>query len=131
MIASAGHAPAPAHAAGRRLAHRNNLLWLAALLHRLSGIALATFLPLHVLALGLALDGEARLDQFLRWSEAPPVRLGEGVLVFLFAAHALGGMRLLVLENSGRTHGQRAIAAAGAAVAAALAIGFLAVLFAS
>ena len=29
-------------------------------MHRLSGLALACFLPLHFLALGLAIDGEAR-----------------------------------------------------------------------
>ena len=35
-------------------------------MHRLSGLALAIFLPLHFLALGLAIDGEARLDGFLQ-----------------------------------------------------------------
>ncbi len=80
--------------------HRKNLLWLAALLHRLSGLALAIFLPVHFLTLGLAIDGEARLDSFLRWSDAPAVKIGEAVLIFLLAVHALGGLRLLaVVEN--------------------------------
>ena len=39
----------------------------AFLVHRLSGLALALFLPLHFWALGQALQGEAALDGFLRW----------------------------------------------------------------
>ena len=38
----------------RRLNHRRSVLWVAALVHRLSGLALAIFLPLHFLTLGLA-----------------------------------------------------------------------------
>jgi fumarate reductase subunit D len=37
------------------LQRRASVLWLAALVHRLSGLALALFLPLHFLTLGLAL----------------------------------------------------------------------------
>ena len=52
-----------------RPAHRTNVLgW--ALVHRLSGLALAIFLPLHFLT-RLAIDGEARLESFLRWSDQP------------------------------------------------------------
>ena len=40
----------------------------AALLHRLSGLALLLFLPLHFLALGLALEGAERLQGFLSWT---------------------------------------------------------------
>ena len=83
----------------RGLAHRANALWLAALVHRLSGLALAAFLPLHFLTLGLAIEGEAKLEGFLRWSDRPLVKLAEAVLVFLLAIHMLGGLRLLVLEN--------------------------------
>ena len=106
---------------GRRLAHRSNILWLAALVHRLSGLALAAFLPLHFLALGLAIDGEAGLDGFLRWSDQPLVKLAEGGLVALVVVHLLGGLRLLVLENLAWTSGQQRLAllaAGGAAVAA-------------
>jgi fumarate reductase subunit D len=109
-----------------RLAHRANLLWLAALLHRLSGIGLAIFLPVHFLTLGLALDGEARFDGFPRWTDAPLVKLGEGALVFLLAVHALGGLRLLAIENFAWHGGQKSLAAIAAATAAAIAIWFLA-----
>ena len=57
------------------LARRASPLWLAALVHRLSGLALAAFLPFHFLALGLAISGEARLEGFLRWTDQPLVKL--------------------------------------------------------
>jgi len=72
------------------LAHRTSALWLAALAHRLSGLALAAFLPLHFLTLGLAISGEAKLEGFLRWSDQPIVKLSEAILVFLLAIHMLG-----------------------------------------
>jgi fumarate reductase subunit D len=113
----------------RRLDRRTDLLWLAALLHRLSGLGLAVFLPLHFLTLGLAIDGEARLESFLRWSDAPAVKIGEAILIFLLAVHALGGLRLLVLENFAWRGGQKRNAALAAVVAVAIAIVFLAWMF--
>ena len=103
--------------------HRRNALWIAALVHRLSGLALACFLPLHFLALGLAIQGETRLDGFLKWTANPLVKLAETGLVFLLAVHMLGGIRLLVLENLPWRHGQRRLAllaGGGALVVAAL-----------
>ena len=44
---------------------RSHPAWWAFLVHRLSGLALAAFLPLHFWALGQALHGEAALDAFL------------------------------------------------------------------
>ena len=66
--------------------------------HRLSGIALALFLPLHFWALGQALHGEEKLESFLRWSDQPLVKFAETALVLLLAAHMTGGLRLLALE---------------------------------
>jgi fumarate reductase subunit D len=109
----------------RRLEHRGNLLWLAALLHRLSGLGLAIFLPLHFLTLGLAIDGEARLEGFLRWSDAPAVKVSEAVLMFLLAVHALGGLRLLAVENLAWRDGQKRNAVLAVAFAAAVAVVFL------
>jgi len=74
---------------------RNHPAWWAFLVHRLSGVALAIFLPAHFLVMGLALEGEARLEEFLRWSEQPLVIAGEWVLVMLLAVHLAGGLRLL------------------------------------
>src|ERR1700674_6137565 len=82
-----------------RLAHRSSVMWVAALVHRLSGLALAIFLPLHFLTLGLAIEGEAKLESFLRWTDQPLVKFAEGGLVFLLTVHLLGGLRVLVIEN--------------------------------
>ena len=113
----------------RLLAHRSNVLWLAALVHRLSGLALAVFLPLHFLTLGLAIQGEAQLESFLRWSERPLVKLSETVLVFLLAIHGLGGLRLLVLENLPWLDGQKWLAMLAAFVSVLAAFAFLARVF--
>lgn len=91
--------------------------------HRISGLALAIFLPLHFLALGLAINGEAQLDRFLRWSDQPLVKLAEGGLVFLLTVHLLGGLRVLVIENFDWRDGQKQLATVVAAVSAL--VGFL------
>ena len=105
------------------LAHRSSPLWLAALVHRLSGLALAIFLPFHFLALGLALSGEASLEGFLRWTDQPLVKLSEGLLLAVLTVHMLGGLRLLALENLAWREGQTWLALL--AVAAAMVVGFL------
>jgi fumarate reductase subunit D len=103
--------------------HRRDALWIAAMVHRVSGLALACFLPLHFLALGLAIDGAARLDSFLRWTENPFVKATEAVLVFLLAVHMLGGLRVLGVETMPWREGQKRlayIAGGGALIAAAV-----------
>ncbi len=109
----------------RHLGHRSSVLWLAALVHRLSGLALAVFLPLHFLALGLAIHGEAKLDSFLRWSDQPLVKLAEGGLVFLLVVHMLGGVRVLLIENLAWRDGQKQLATLAAALSAVIAFLFL------
>ena len=111
------------------LAHRTSPLWLAALVHRLSGLALAAFLPLHFLTLGLAIAGEAKLEGFLRWSDQPIVKLSEAILVFLLAIHMLGGLRLLVVENFIWLDGQKRLAVMAAAASLLVALIFLARIF--
>src|SRR5262249_15235883 len=106
----------------RRLAHRTSVLWVAALVHRLSGLALAIFLPLHFLALGLAIRGEAQLESFLRWSDQPLVKLAESGLVFLLVVHMSGGLRLLLIENLDWHDRQKELAAAAAGVSALVAL---------
>ena len=77
---------------------RAHPLWLAYILHRLSGIGLALFLPAHFYVLSLALTDAARLDAFLRFSDLALVKLAEFGLVFLLAVHFFGGLRLMALE---------------------------------
>ena len=69
-----------------------------ALLHRLTGLVLILFLPLHFLALGLALQGAAALDSFLAWAEHPLVVASEVGLVVALVLHLSLGLRVLALE---------------------------------
>ena len=114
---------------GAAIESSQSILWIAALVHRLSGLALAIFLPLHFLALGLAIHGEARLEGFLRWSDQPLVKLAESGLVFLLMVHMLGGLRLLVIENLDWRDGQKQLATIAAGISAIVAFIFLARMF--
>jgi fumarate reductase subunit D len=80
---------------------RNHPSWWAFWLHRVSGLLLALFLPLHFLALGQALAGPTALEGFLRFADAPLVKLAEWGLVTLLALHLTGGARLLLIEFGG------------------------------
>ena len=95
------------------------------MVHRISGLALACFLPLHFLALGLAIDGEVRLDGFLKWTANPLVKLGETALVFLLAIHMLGGIRVLVIENLPWHEGQKQLVTAALVAASVAAMVFV------
>jgi fumarate reductase subunit D len=77
---------------------RNHPAYWAFVAHRLSGVALALFLPLHFLMLGLALDGAAALDAGLVYTDMPLVKAAEWGLVVLLSAHLLFGLRVLALE---------------------------------
>lgn len=103
---------------------RNHPAWWAFLVHRLSGLALALFLPLHFWALGQALAGEAALDAFLHWTDQPLVKASEWGIVVLLAAHATGGLRLLALELLPWRGWQKTLlaVAAGVTLAAGLAL---------
>jgi len=95
-----------------------------ALVHRLSGIALAVFLPLHFWALGQALQGEARLESFLRWTDQPLVKASEWAIVLLLAVHLTGGVRVLMIEFLPWRDWQKTLAAVAAATALAIGLMF-------
>lgn len=95
---------------------RAHPLWLAHVLHRLSGLGLALFLPLHFWVLSLALTDAARLDAVLSFTEQPLVKLAEFGLVFLLAVHAFGGLRLLALEWLPWSGPQKTLAAGAVAL---------------
>jgi succinate dehydrogenase subunit D len=103
---------------------RNHPAYWAFVVHRVSGILLALYLPAHFWVLGLALHEAARLDAFLRWTDQPLVRFGEWGLVLLLAAHLSGGLRLLALEFLPWRGWQKALAAAAAAISLVVALAF-------
>ncbi len=104
---------------------RNHPAYWAFIVHRVSGVLLSLFLPLHFLALGQALQGAARLDALLRWTEQPLVKVGETVLVMLLAAHLAGGLRLLALEFLAWRDWHKSLLAAAAGVTLAAVMLFL------
>lgn len=108
-----------------RSQHDRHSGWWAFVVHRLSGIALAVFLPVHFWALGTALAGEARLESFLRWTDAPVVRASEWAIVVLLAVHLTGGLRVLALEFLPWRGWQKRLTAIAAGVSLVFAAGFL------
>ena len=108
----------------RTTGYRRDLLWLAAMVHRISGILLALFLPVHVLVLGLAIENEGRLDRFLAWTSNPWVKAAEMGLVFLLSVHLLGGLRVLAIEFLPYRDVQKRWVAIIIGIAAALALFF-------
>ena len=107
-----------------RASNRHPSYW-AFVVHRVSGILMTVFLPLHFYALALAIESEAALDEMLRWSDHPLVRASEFVLVVLLAAHLSGGLRLLALEFLPWNDRQNTILAAAGGVALCVGVLFL------
>jgi fumarate reductase subunit D len=104
---------------------RNHPAYWAFVVHRVSGVALGLFLPLHFWALAQALQGEARLETFLRWTDQPLVKAAEAGLVLLLAAHMAGGVRLLVLEFLPWRNWQKSLLAAATGVSLVAAVAFV------
>jgi len=107
-----------------RAEHRKDALWIAHAVHRVSGLALALFLPLHFYVLGLALTEAAALDAFLRWTDYTLVKIAETGLVLFLALHLFGGLRLLALEFLPWSSRQKTYAAAAVALALFVSLGF-------
>jgi fumarate reductase subunit D len=93
--------------------------WFA-LVHRLSGVALALLLPAHFWVLGQGLA----MDAFLRWTEQPLVKAAEWGLVVLLAAHLGAGLRVLALEFLPWRDWHKGLAAAAAALALGAGLAF-------
>jgi fumarate reductase subunit D len=110
--------------AAKGITSRAHPLWLAYVLHRLSGLALALFLPLHFWVLAMAMTDPARLDGFLRLTEAGAVKLAEFGLVFLLAIHMFGGLRLMAMEWLPWSAPQKTLAAGATAVSFCIAVLF-------
>ena len=100
--------------------------FIAAMLHRLSGIALAIFLPLHFLALATALNGADGLDAFLKLTRQPLVAFLEFAIVVTLAIHMTLGLRVLAIEFL--DFHERTLAALSACIAAVFAVGLIFVL---
>ena len=105
-----------------RASHRQRG-FVAAMLHRLSGIALAVFLPLHFLALATALNGANALDSFLALTRRPVLQFFEFAIVVTLAIHMTLGLRVLAVEFF--DFREKTLAALSACLAAVFAIGLV------
>jgi fumarate reductase subunit D len=103
--------------------------FIAAMLHRLSGIALAIFLPLHFLALATALNGANAFDAFLELTRQPLVKFAEWGVVVALAVHMTLGLRVLAIEFF--DFREKTLAALSLCVAAVFAVGLVFILNAS
>jgi fumarate reductase subunit D len=104
---------------------RNHPAYWAFIVHRVSGLLLTLFLPLHFWALGQAWHGAAGLDAFLAWTHHPLVKFAETGLVLLLAAHMAGGLRLLLIEFLDWRERQKSLLALGAGLTLACGLAFL------
>ncbi len=66
--------------------------------HRVSGVALALFLPFHFVLLGSSLGGVNALNRSLLLVDNPVFKIAEWGLVVFLSLHLLFGIRLLFLE---------------------------------
>lgn len=103
---------------------RKHRSYRAFLVHRISGVVLALFLPVHLIVLGLAVE-TAALDRFLVWSAQPLVKVAEAGLVVLLAIHMFGGLRLLAIELLPWSDRQKDWIGWAAAAALAVGAGFI------
>ena len=105
--------------------NRGQAAYWAFIAHHISGFFLALFLTVHFLELAQAVRGDAALDAFLLWTQAPLVQASEIALVFLLAAHLTGGLRLLLIEFVGwRRESQKVLIAVAGGAAAFCALAF-------
>ena len=107
---------------GKDARARAHPAYWAFVVHRVSGLCLTLFLPLHFWALSQAVD-PAALDRFLGWTQRPTVRLTEAAIVLALAAHLAGGIRLLLVELVGwRVEWQKSALAVGLAFVVAVGV---------
>lgn len=103
---------------------RQHPAYWAFVVHRISGLLLTLFLPLHFLVLGQALRGAAALDGLLRWTDNLPLKVAETLLVIAASAHLAGGLRLLVLEGLAWRGPQKNLVALAAGISLAMGLLF-------
>ncbi|MFZ9346417.1 MAG: succinate dehydrogenase, cytochrome b556 subunit [Burkholderiaceae bacterium] len=95
---STGHVNAARASHPRRHSRSRTLAYGAFLIHRVSGLLLALFLPVHFFLLAQSLRGAAALDQALTLTDMPIVKFAEWGLVMLLTLHLVGGVRLILIE---------------------------------
>lgn len=70
----------------------------AFILHRLSGVAIALFLLLHVLDISLVMYGPKVFNAFLAFYHQWPFRIGLIMVMAGVIYHALNGLRIIIMD---------------------------------
>ncbi len=71
----------------------------AFLLHRISGVAIALYLLLHVLDISLVMLGpDGPFDAFLAFYHNWPFRIGLLMVIAAVVYHALNGLRIILMD---------------------------------
>ncbi len=70
----------------------------AFILHRLSGVALALYLLLHVFDISLVMYGPRAFNTFLAFYHQWPFRIGLILIIAGVVYHALNGLRIIIMD---------------------------------
>ncbi len=104
---------------------RNHSNYWAFAVHRISGVLLVLYLPVHFYVMGLAIKSEAALQSFFSLAENPLVRLAETILIITFVIHVTGGLRLLPIEFLAWRDWQKTVIAVSGGISLAVGLVFL------
>lgn len=101
------------------MSSRKHSSYIAFAVHRISGLCLAIFLPVHFYVISLLLKDPAALDRFITWTDAPMVKFSESILILLACAHLANGIRLIAYEIFSATRHQSIWLATGGSISLA------------
>ena len=66
-------------------------------LNRITGLALMSYLILHLIVLNKLTQGPQAYDDFVLFARQPPIKIGEILLIAAVVLHGLNGLRLILL----------------------------------
>ena len=67
-------------------------------LHRLTGLAIAFYLLMHIIVISSVVGGTANFDAAMKFLKAPAFILGEMVLIAAILIHGLNGIRIVLFD---------------------------------
>jgi succinate dehydrogenase / fumarate reductase cytochrome b subunit len=78
--------------------YRWHLGYVAWLLNRVTGIAIAVYLAIHIWVIHHLTQGPEGFDKVMRFVQQPLFKLGEIGLLGVILYHAMNGLRILCIE---------------------------------
>lgn len=110
---------APLSSLARSLEWRRLGFWVW-LLRRLTGLAIALYLFLHIAVIYQLVAGRASFNEVMHIFASPIFRLGELGVVAACVVHGIDGIRIMIIEAFDLARAERRLLWASAAVAALL-----------